>query len=93
MIDTWALDGAYERFTNAIPDEAWTDNLEKLADDVQNEIDNLEAWVEPAAPGVDPTSALGHISDLQTRVRMGTYDPKMHGTLEEVLDEIARLLR
>lgn len=34
-----------------------------------------------------------YVADLQTRVRMGTYDPKMHGTLEEVLDEIARLLR
>lgn len=34
-----------------------------------------------------------YIADLQTRLRMGTYDPKVHGTLEEVLDEIARLLR
>lgn len=34
-----------------------------------------------------------YVADLQTRVRMGTYDPKMHGTLEEVLDEIAGLLR
>lgn len=38
-------------------------------------------------------SALDYIADLQTRLRMGTYDPKMHGTLEEVLDEIERLLR
>lgn len=34
-----------------------------------------------------------YVADLQTRVRMGTYDPKMHGTLGEILDEIERLLR
>lgn len=34
-----------------------------------------------------------YVADLQTRVRMGTYDPTMHGTLEEILDEIARLSR
>lgn len=38
-------------------------------------------------------SALDYIADLQTRVRMGTYDPKMHGTLGEILDEIEGLLR
>lgn len=34
-----------------------------------------------------------YVADLQTRVRMGTYDPEMHGTLGEILDEIERLLR
>lgn len=61
--------------------------LEGLGRGVSQDVDHL--WVLETT--LDDIGA--YVADLQTRVRMGTYDPKMHGTLEEVLDEIARLLR
>jgi hypothetical protein len=33
-----------------------------------------------------------YISDLLTKVRMGTYDEAQHGSLQDVLEEIERLL-
>lgn len=96
MIDTWGAERALDKFTAAIPDDVWSDSLRELAKRLEYEIDGIECEEEHVGDDssvIDGSKVDQYVSDLQTRVRMGTYDPKMHGTLEEVLDEIERLLR
>lgn len=96
MIDTWGAERALDKFTEGIPDEVWSDGLRELAKRLQYEIEGIECeedHVNDESTVLDGSKVIEYVADLQTRVRMGTYDPKMHGTLEEVLDEIERLLR
>lgn len=96
MIDTWGAERALEKFTGAIPDEIWGNNLRELAKSLEYEILGLdceEDHVRDESPVLDGSKVIDYVADLQTRLRMGTYDPKMYGTLEEVLDEIEGLLR
>lgn len=96
MIDTWNLENEFEGFINAIPDEVWTEELERRADAVQNAVDELE-WDYRTDPHTDVIGsavlpAKQSIVDLLTKVRMGVYSEAQHGSLQDVLEEIERLL-
>ena len=91
MTDTWYLVQAWRAFCEAIPDENWSDNLEKAAAKVDFEIADLESWEEDCEKD--------HCEDhheydreVRDKIRLGVYDENLHGSLKDVLETIERRL-
>jgi hypothetical protein len=98
MVDTWSLERAFERFTEAVPDDHWTDQLEKLANQVSAEIEDV-SWQEceyahadtEPAPEYDGESAHSTVTDLLRSIRMGyTVDDSLEDILESLRRELER---
>ena len=83
MTDTWNLERAWREFCEAIPDENWSDNLEKAAAKVESEIADLESW---------DGEAWQYTQDILDKIRLGVYDEGLHGSLKDVLETIERRL-
>ena len=98
MTDTWNLERAWRAFCGAIPDENWSDNLEKAAARVDFEIDDLESWEEECDKDhcedyhEYDRAANQYVLDILDKIRLGVYDEDLHGSLKDVLETIERRL-
>ena len=98
MTDTWSLERAWWAFCEAIPNENWSDNLDKAADRVESEIADLESWEEECDRDhcedhhEYDRAANRYAQDILDKIRLGVYDEDLHGSLKDVLETIERRL-
>ena len=98
MTDTWDLERAWWAFCESIPDENWSDNLDKAAAKVDSEIADLEDGEEEC--GKDhcedhheyDRAASRYVRAVLDKIRLGVYDENLHGSLKDVLETIERRL-
>ena len=98
MTDTGGLERAWRAFCEAIPDENWSDSLDKAAARVESEIDDLESRDEEC--GKDhcedhheyDRAASRYVREVLDKIRLGVYDESLHGSLKDVLETIERRL-
>ena len=98
MTDTWNLERAWRAFCEAIPDENWSDNLDKAAAKVDFEIADLESWEEECDRDhcedheYRDDEVWQYAQDILDKIRLGVYDEDLHGSLKDVLETIERRL-
>ena len=98
MTDTWSLERAWRAFCEAIPNENWSDNLDKAAAKVDFEIADLESWEEECDKDHcedhhEYDRAAGrYVREVLDKIRLGVYDESLHGSLRDVLETIERRL-
>lgn len=96
MTDTWGLERVWQAFCEAIPDENWSDNLDKAAAKVDAEIADLESWDEECDKDhcddhhEYDRAASQYIRAVLDKIRLGVYDEDLHGSLKDVLETIER---
>jgi hypothetical protein len=103
MIDTWSAEKALETFVNAIPDDAWDDNLRKLSKQTYDQIISIDDdhdcsencdECNTVIPGVEGAAenVVSEIDWILRKIRMGLYSEKLDGTLEEILESLGKEL-
>ena len=98
MTDTRYLDRAWRAFCEAIPDENWSDKLDKAADKVDFEIADLDSWEEECYKDhcedhhEYDRAANRYVREVLDKIRLGVYDESLHGSLKDVLETIERRL-
>ena len=92
------LERVWQAFCEAIPDENWSDKLDKAAAKVDSEIADLEDGEEDC--GKDhcddhheyDRAANRYVREVLDKIRLGVYDESLHGSLNDVLETVERRL-
>lgn len=92
-IDTWSLERAFQSFTDSIPDDVWTKELEDKDEDVRFAIGGLYCEGSHTDDAVDAYEVAEHAMNILAKLRLGVYDENLHGDMTAVLEEIERRLR
>ena len=98
MTDTWNLERAWREFCEAIPDENWSDSLDKAAARVDSGLADLEDWEEECDKDhcedhhECDRAASRYVWAVLDKIRLGIYDENLHGPLKDVLETIERRL-
>lgn len=94
MIDTWAAERAFENFVNAIHDDHWTEDLQRLADIVENQIADVgydHDCSEDCGYAHDSGKEVvagALVSSYLRRMKMGYEVPSTLEILEELRKEL-----
>ena len=98
MTDTWGIDRAWREFCEAIPDENWSDKMDKAAKRVEYEISDMEPGEEICDKDhcedhhECDRAASRYVWAVLDKIRLGVYDENLHGSLKDVLETIERRL-
>lgn len=94
MIDTWAAERAFENFVNAIHDDHWTEELQRLANIVENQIADVgydhdcSYDCSYAHDSGKEVVAGALVSNYLSRLKMGYEVPSTLEILEELRKEL-----
>ena len=98
MTDTWNLERVWRTFCEAIPDENWSDEMDKAAERVEYEISYMESGEEICDKDhcedhhEYDRAASRYVRAVLDKIRLGVYDESLHGSLKDVLETIERRL-
>lgn len=98
MTDTWGLERVWQAFCEAIPDENWSDKLDKAAAKVDSEIADLEDGEDECDKDhcedhhEYDRAASQYVREVLDKILLGVYDEDLHGSLKDVLETIERRL-
>lgn len=97
MIDKWYIETEFHRFLDAVPKEGWNDAVKNAEDRMWDAIGSLECEEDHCddAHGdlIEPGPIDRLVARKLARIRLGVYSEERDGSVQEILEEIERILR